>query len=189
MTWLIGGEAAARIAHTFGLLLSADALLYRLKQAGDAAKRGTAPEALGVDDFAFRKGQRYGTILIDLTTPRPVDLLPDRERSTVETWLREHPGANLISRDRSAIYADAIREAAPEAVQVADRFHLLKNLMEAFQAQIGKENRTLREALVPKVPSLDDAGPVTQARRVQRRSQQSRQCRFEKWDRVHELFG
>ena len=70
-----------------------------------------------------------------------MDLLPDRERASVEKWLREHPGAKVISRDRSAIYADAIREAAPEATAVADRFHVLKNLMEAFQAQIGKENK------------------------------------------------
>jgi hypothetical protein len=150
LTWLIGGEAAARVAHTFGLLLSADTLLYRLKQAWNAAKMGATPQALGIDDFAFRKGQRYGTILIDLSTRRPVDLLPDRERNTVETWLRAHPGASLISRDRSAVYADAIREAAPEAVQVADRFHLLKNLNEALQQQIGKEAAAIREVLLPR---------------------------------------
>ena len=81
-----------------------------------------------------------------------MDLLPDRERSTVETWLREHPGATLISRDRSAVYADAIREVAPEAVQAADRFHLLKNLMETLQQQVGKEAAAIREVLLPRSP-------------------------------------
>ena len=214
MTWLIGGEAAARVARTFGLLLSADALLYRLKQAyrlkktGDeqarnATKLGAAPEALGIealgiDDFAFRKGQRYGTILIDLATRRPVDLLPDRERSTVEAWLREHPGAKLISRDRSAVYADAIREVAPEAVQVADRFHLLKNLMETLQQQVGKEAAAIRELLLPRSPSqeyfnqeyFDEApGPVPPSRRQERTRVQSRKKRFENWQRAHTLFG
>jgi len=198
LTWLIGGEAAARVAHTFGLLLSADALLYRLKQTGgeqarNATKLGAAPEALGIDDFAFRKGQRYGTILIDLATRRPVDLLPDRERSTVEAWLREHPGAKLISRDRSAVYADAIREAAPEAVQVADRFHLLKNLMETLQQQVGKEAAAIREVLLPRsLPQEyfnEDPGLVPPSRRQERTRVQSRQKRFENWQRAHALFG
>lgn len=193
LTWLIGGEAAAHVAHTFGLLLSADALLHRLKQAGNATRLGAAPKALGVDDFAFRKGQRYGTILIDLETRRPVDLLPDRERSTVETWLRKHPGASLISRDRSAVYADAIREAAPEAVQVADRFHLLKNLMETLQQQVGKEAAAIREVLLPRsLPQEcfnEDPGPVPPSRRQERTRVQSRKKRFENWQRAHALFG
>jgi len=189
LTWQIGAAEAARLAQLLGLILSPDAALYRFKRSVCPQSPGRAPEALGIDDFAFRRGHSYGTILIDLKTRTPVDLLPDRERASVEKWLREHPGARVISRDRSAIYADAIREAAPEATAVADRFHVLKNLMEAFQAQIGKENKTIREALIPQTASLEDAGPVTQARRVQRRSQQSRQCRFEKWERARELHG
>jgi len=193
LTWQIGAAEAARIARLLGLVLSPDATLYRFKRAACPQSPKRAPEALGIDDFAFRRGHSYGTLLIDLKTRTPVDLLPDRERASVEKWLREHPGVQIISRDRSAIYADAIREAAPEATAVADRFHLLKNLMETFQAQIGKESKTIRGVLVPQAASEaaseEDAGPVTQARRVQRRSQESRQCRLEKWQRVHELFG
>ena len=189
LTWRIGAAEAARLARLVGLILSPDAALYRFKRAVSPQPPAEAPEALGIDDFAFRRGHSYGTILIDLKTRTPVDLLPDRERASVEKWLREHPGAKVISRDRSAIYADAIREAAPEATAVADRFHLLKNLMEAFQAQIGKENKAIREALIPQTASLEDAGPVTQARRVQRRSQESRQGRLERWQKAHELFN
>nr|MDQ2686781.1 ISL3 family transposase [Armatimonadota bacterium] len=189
LTWQIGAAEAARIAQLLGLVLSPDAALYRFKRSPCPQSTGRAPEALGIDDFAFRRGHSYGTILIDLATRTPVDLLPDRERASVEKWLQEHPGAKIISRDRSAIYADAIREAAPEATAVADRFHLLKNLMETFQTQIGKENKAIREALIPQTASLEDAGPVTQARRVQRRSQESRQSRLERWQKVHDLFG
>jgi transposase len=189
LTWRIGAAEAARLARLVGLILSPDAALYRFKRSACPQSSDRAPEALGIDDFAFRRGHSYGTILINLKTRTPVDLLPDRERASVEKWLRKHPGAKVVSRDRSAIYADAIREAAPEATAVADRFHVLKNLMETFQAQIGKENKTIREALIPQTASLEDAGPVTQARRVQRRSQQSRQSRFEKWERARQLHG
>lgn len=189
LTWQIGAAEAARLARLLGLILSPDAALYRFKRSACPQSPGRAPEVLGIDDFAFRRGHSYGTILIDLKTRTPVDLLPDRERASVEKWLREHPGARTISRDRSAIYADAIREAAPEVTAVADRFHVLKNLMETFQTQIGKENKTIRAALIPQTASLEDAGPVTQARRVQRRSQESRQSRLERWQKVHDLFG
>jgi transposase len=189
LTWRLGAAGAAQIARLIGLLLSSDAVLYRFKKSAPAQARVEAPEVLGIDDFAFRRGHRYGTLLIDLKTSTPVDLLPDRERASVEKWLKEHPGAKIISRDRSAVFADAIREAAPDAIAVADRFHLLKNLMEAMQTQIGKENQAIRDVLVPKVPPSEDEGPVTQARRVQRASQESRQRRFERWQKVHALFG
>jgi transposase len=140
--FLMGGETGALATLKLAMKASPDTLLRRVRQ---AALPGTAtPRVLGVDDFAFRRGRRYGTILVDLEQHRPLDLLPDREAETLGRWLKAHPGIEIVSRDRSQAYAGGITEGAPQAVQVADRFHLLKNIRDALERLLLRENRLLR---------------------------------------------
>ena len=142
----IGGEAGARLARELGLTVSPDTLLRRLRQASQ--EKMSAPRIIGVDDFAFRRGQRYGTILVDLERRCPVDLLPDRKAETLSKWLEKHPGVEIVSRDRSPAYASGINDGAPQAVQVADRWHLLKNVREALEQLLLRQNRLLRSQMM-----------------------------------------
>jgi transposase len=127
----LGGEAGARLARELEMPTSADTLLRRLKTA--PAENAPAPRYVGVDDWAMRKGHSYGTILVDLERGRVIDLLPGRDGVALMAWLLEHPGVEVITRDRWASFAQAAAEGAPQAKQVADRWHLLKNLREAVE--------------------------------------------------------
>lgn len=127
----LGGAGGARLAAVLGLGASATTLLHSIRST--TVPTIGVPRAVGIDDWAWRKGMRYGTIVVDLERSRVLDLLPDREPDTVAAWLRAHPGVEIISRDRSSAFAEAGRSGAPNAIQVADRFHLVKNLGEAVQ--------------------------------------------------------
>jgi transposase len=105
--------------------------------------KGPAPEIIGVDDWAWRKGQRYGTIMVDLQRGCPIDVLEDRAAETVATWLHAHPGVTIIARDRAEAYAAGMRQGAPAATQVADRVHLLKNVAAALQEVFSAHHREL----------------------------------------------
>jgi len=143
--YALGGEAGARLTKSLAMATSPDTLLRRAKQLKDGSS--PAPRFVGIDDWAWCKGQRYGTIVVDLERGDVVDLLPDREAETVKTWLNEHPGVELVSRDRWSAYAQASAEADAKPQQVADRWHLLKNLREAIERLFERQSQVIGEAL------------------------------------------
>lgn len=138
----LGGAPGSRHATEQGTAVSRRTLL-RLIRAAPAPAIGPVT-ALGVDDWAQRKGRTYGTILVNLETHTVIDLLPDRTAETFATWLSDHPETAIISRDRGGAYAEGARQGAPQAQQVADRFHLLKNLTEVVESVLRRQHAALR---------------------------------------------
>lgn len=150
LAFALGGEAGARTAADLNLQASSDTLLRRIRQSDKQTR--PAVRVLGVDDFAFRRGVCYGTILVDLERRQPIDLLPNRKSDTVARWLAAHPEVEIISRDRAKAYAEAANSGAPQAVQVADRWHLLKNLGEAIERLLIRQHSLWRNIASQRLP-------------------------------------
>lgn len=139
----VGGEAGARLLTQLSMPVSADTILRLVRRI--PLHHEVTPSALGVDDWALKKGRTYGTILVDLDQHRVVDLLPDRMSATLATWLTRHPGVECIARDRSTEYARGASAGAPGAVQIADRWHLLLNARQMMERWLAGVHTRLRQ--------------------------------------------
>jgi transposase len=187
----LGGRGAEALASLLGLPAT-DQTALRFVMSGETGT-GThttshAVTVLGVDDFAFRRASRYGTLLLDLEQRRVIDLLPDRSQATFAQWLQYHPDVRLISRDRGGDYAAAATTGAPHAEQIADRFHLLLNAGEVLERFLTRQHVSLREA-------ARRLGPVDAPRRTSKRTpasehrrQERRAARKGRYDQVVALY-
>jgi transposase len=185
----LGGEAGARLATHLGMACSPDTLLRLVRRT--VLPPLPTPRVLGVDDWSFCKRRSFGTILIDLERRKPVDLLPDREAETLAAWLIAHPGVEIAARDRSRQYAEGLSLGAPEAIQVADRWHLLKNLAEALEGFFLHKKQLLKEALPrSRPPPPDQPPPAPWLRGQTRQAEAASLSRHSPWvERYHQIHA
>lgn len=189
-------EPGARLAGRLGMPVSGDTILRLIRRA--PAPIAETPKVLGVDDWALRKGQVYGTILCDLETHCPIDLLPERSADGLVHWLENHPGTKVISRDRGGEYARGASIGAPDAVQVADRWHLLHNLTDALQRGIDRRQSLLAEAArevasigelsAPEPAVVSSAAAPVRLSQAEQLKLNSRTRRLERYRQVKELL-
>ncbi|MEO6063436.1 MAG: ISL3 family transposase [Thermoflexales bacterium] len=190
----LNGEGGARLAKELGIGVSGDKVIAIVRcTPQDEIK---APRVMGVDDWAYRKGQRYGTLIVDHERGVAVDLIEGRTSSPLAGWLTRHGGAQIITRDRSTEYTNAINQAAPEAQQVADRWHLLHNMRETVKQlmsrrrgeveQTWKENSTVAEALKMPAHTTMPLPRTAQEQAASRASRTGRKTRFEEVKRLRQ---
>ncbi len=161
-----GGKGSERLAARLGMNVSDTTVLWSVSQervstAGAICAVGTHDaeqvRVVGIDDWSWRRGQRFGTIIVDLERRRLVDLLPERSVESIRAWLAAHPQIEVVSRDRGGHYVDGATQGAPQATQVADRWHLYKNLGEAVEAFLVRS-----KVRVPDVPEVCDTSDAQQ---------------------------
>ena len=189
-----GGRPSERLMRRLGMPVSDTTILRSLKEHARARSDNGAVHVAGIDDWAWRKGANYGTIIVNLERRQVVDLLADRSAATAANWFKEHPEVEVVSRDRAGLYAEAARQGAPQARQVADRFHLLQNFRETVERQLGRFEAPIPDSQVdardnqatPPLPARSDCASdaVTQKRLMWRGRQAVRQELFDE-SRTH----
>ncbi len=186
---IAGGEAGRRAAVASGMQISADTLLGRVVQAPEQAENRT--RHVGIDEWVWHRGHRYGTLIVNLDTHRPLVLLPGREQRTLAAWFKKYPEILVVSRDRGGSYALAARDGAPQAIQVAERWHLLKNIGDALERMMYRHMPLIRlvaTELSPKKQNPEASlPPVSTLRRPEKIKQQRRDKRYQRWSEVDAL--
>lgn len=187
----LGGKGGARLLGRLGMNASPTTLLRYIR--GAVTTTHPAPEVVGVDDFALLRGKRYGTIIVDLDSQRPIELLPDRSAQTLAAWLRKYPSLRVISRDRSTEYERGIQEGAPEAVEVLDRWHLLKNLRESAERVLEHNHEALStvrlSSSTDQEPSTHEHTPEPRAAKERAAGEAARRKRKASYKKVKKLHS
>ncbi len=193
MVVAFNAQGGARLGVKLGIALSRTTYLHSLHR---LAPQPIGPvEHVGIDDFAWKRGKRYGTVIVDLDTHAIIDLLPDREAKSVQAWLEGHPEEALVSRDRAEAYTDAATWGAPLAQQVADRWHLCKNLGEAVEKFLIRAHIQLPDPSAPAAePSIQASleQPLTSFSATPAKQSQTQARLLRKWQisqRVQELYA
>ena len=186
---LLGGRPSERLLSRLGMPVSRHTVLRRVKQAVHKSVPRQDIRVVGVDDWAWKKGQRFGTILVDLERRQVVDLLPIRSAEVLRAWLERHPEVEVIARDRQGLYAEGARRSAPGAVQVADRFHLILNLRQAVERALAVQRPYLR--LTPGAVVVPPFFQIKEGRRLVVRStvtQKEAEAVRQRWQEKWALF-
>jgi transposase len=191
MGFALGGEAGARLGKQLSIPGSPDSILRQVK--GAELPAVSSPRVVGIDEWSWKRRLRYGSLICDLESRRPIDVLPDREVETVSAWFQKHPTVEIVSRDRSSEYAAAIKKGAPQALQVADLWHLGKNLADSISTLLARcraEIRRVLQAQTAPEQEREDRKPVSEESRPPRsRSVQQAQFarRAQKQDRYAQV--